>query len=246
MRPLTLSLCIVTGVLALRPASHFFREEARRPDVMNTASEAPEATAVKLAQASAPPVEVYTHPIAAVRAAPTHVEPASVLMIRVAPRAPQGTPVDGDGELIAAIKTELTRLGYYDGPTNARWDADVRKAARAFSGVKRSAPTQALLTALKAAKPDGRRSARRDYPVPVIAVRSEPPVELARPVFVSEGYLPPSDLRDKTPWTAAAPIAQAGADAVQGAPKPRRVHTRKRERAARGRRHFASNYSWRF
>jgi hypothetical protein len=63
-------------------------------------------------------------------------------------------------ELILAIKKELARLGYYDGPATARWTKGVRLAVRHFvsrsgGSEKNGRPTLKLLAALQAYQPAG-------------------------------------------------------------------------------------------
>jgi peptidoglycan hydrolase-like protein with peptidoglycan-binding domain len=220
-----------SGLIALRPASDFFRE-AKLTDSVDAASEAPPSPASRAASAR----PSYAAPEAPVLS-------ASVLsLVDPAPRGVRETRIDDEGELIVAIKKELTRLGYYDGPIGARWDGGARRAVRRFTAFKGSEPTQALLTALRAAKPAG----RRDFRAVAVPVRREPAPEAAPAGVLSDGYLPPLEIQDKA---AAAQSPQPGGDALQEAAKMRRAHARNRERIASvrtRRRPAVSAFSWPF
>ncbi len=90
---------------------------------------------------------------AGVRLVPVSLQPSGVPAVE-ASRVPEPPP--GGQELIAAIQKELSRLGYYDGPSNGRWNRAGRRAARVFirrSGgyVRNPAPSVELLTSLMAA-----------------------------------------------------------------------------------------------
>ncbi len=69
-------------------------------------------------------------------------------------------------ELVVAIKKELTRLGYYDGPVTPRWSKGVRLAARRFFRQSRgdgetTLPSVKLLAALQSSQPTARPEDRQ-------------------------------------------------------------------------------------
>ncbi len=196
-------------------------------------------------------------------------EPASVQAVPVSLKnkeaSPRGAVVApavpaSEDELIVAIQKELARLGYYDGPITARWTNGVRSAVRRFTGTKRSKPSQRLLAALQAAKPEPKRSVRRDGPTLNLQTAEGQPGGKAQetvfnispaPGVLSDGYLPPwQELRGKDPQHAATRSGEPQARTKRrrsAEAGPVRKSRRSYARHERGRRKsmFANaRYSW--
>lgn len=98
---------------------------------------------------SAVPVE---KPVA-VQRVPVSLRPIEAAAVPVS-QVP-AIPANGK-ELISAIQNELSRLGYYEGPSSGKWSRDVRFAVREFirqtgGHIRNSRPSAELLMSLKAA-----------------------------------------------------------------------------------------------
>ncbi len=163
--------------------------------------------------------------------------------------ASEGLPVPSKrAGLVLAIKRELDRLGYYDGPMNGTWNRSARRAARRFVLVSKAnadaEPGVQLLTALRAAPPIARakklevaenyQASKPGYVPPT------PPLPAAEyPAVASDDYLPPWQRRN-SPAAAQRPRAGAAA-AEENRPHIRRAHRSSRHRRAYARyrsRHF--------
>lgn len=182
MRALTFLLCTGAALVSLRPVSDCFRETGQANPVraVYDPAESPAAIAIGASIRSAAAVEVP-------------LRPETILSIDLARND------EGQDQLVMAIKKELKRLGYYDGPIDADWSGSAYRAAKKFTGLKRSKPTQQLLTALRAASPAA-HAARRESPAPAATQKrrkaAAAPPEAARnhtgeTGVLSEGYLPP-------------------------------------------------------
>jgi len=215
MRAFGLCVCTVAAVFSLRPVSDLFREP-KHAAVANAFIEA----------STNPPLKVV--PAFASRAGATSAissKPGSAIKPREAGHGSvsAASHTDGEEERILAIKKELKRLGLYDGPMTPVWGDDARKAARKITGVK-SKPSQRLLAALRAASPASRRSSNEEVR------RKLPEAPNAAPLaegVVSDGYLPPSQMRQ----TAQERSLSAGRRAAGEAARSERAHRRKIETA---------------
>ncbi|MBI4723709.1 MAG: hypothetical protein HY765_01420 [Rhodomicrobium sp.] len=183
------------------------------------------------------------------------------------PKAGSNPPfVSNRDELVLAIKKELIRLGYYEGPVTSIWTKAAQASARRFihhtgSRVPRPQPTIELLTALQAAQPIVKRKAgrpkaqleRQELPAsahPALTrktVRNNPAatVENPQPGTTGGDYLPPwvSKKADPGPLIPSGGRADTGSAAGahgKSARASHRAHRRRHRlaRPSRGRRSY--------
>jgi len=106
---------------------------------------------------------------AAVRLVPVSLQPIEAPAVPVS-QVP-AIPASGK-ERVSAIQNELSRLGYYNGPSSGKWSRAVRSGAREFirhtgSHIRNTRPSLELLESLRAA----------DFVKPEVKTDKEPPVE---------------------------------------------------------------------
>ncbi len=156
-----------------------------------------------------------------------------------------------EADLIVAIQRELARIGYYGGPITTAWTEDVRSAIRKVSGSTRTQPSQQLLMALRATKPDiksnvTQKGATLNLQAAQDLINGRVPatrVDSPEDGLLSEGYLPPwpalrerySQLAQSTPPGA----GDEGALTLRVTARSSRAESRRRERVSR-RRTYAS------
>jgi len=137
VRPLILIVCTVAVLFGLPRLAAYFREPLHFRLILDTSDNRAK--------------NVNRTP-----AASTAIAPASNAEKGAIAQANSATPSlpTSEADLIVAIQQELARIGYYGGPITAGWTEGVRDAVRKFSGSGRTKPSQQLLTALRAAKPE--------------------------------------------------------------------------------------------
>jgi hypothetical protein len=228
VRPVILIICTVAVLLGLPRLAVYFRE----PKHFGLMLDAPgdrvrnvKRTAAPASAAVAPPSNAEKEPAVQANSA-TPSFPAS------------------EADLIVAIQQELARIGYYDGPITAGWTEGVRDAARKFSRSGRTKPSQQLLTALRAAKPEfqgnvTRQGATLNLQAAQDLINGRIPatlVDTPEEGLLSEGYLPPwAALRERYQIAQSLPPGDNGALTVRISARSSRIDTRRR-----GRRSYAS------
>jgi hypothetical protein len=182
VRPLILVICTVAVLLGLPRLAVYFRE----PNHFELMLDAPggvrnvKRTLAPASTAAAPASNAEREPVVEANSA-TPSLPAS------------------EADLIVAIQQELARIGYYGGPITAGWAEGARDAVRKFSGSGRTKPSQQLLTALRAAKPEfqgnvTRQGATLNLQAAQDLINGRIPatlVDTPEEGLLSEGYLPP-------------------------------------------------------
>ncbi len=218
VRPLILIICTVAVLLGLPRLAVYFREPNHFGlilDAPGNRTPAPASTAV------APASNAEKEPVVQANSA-TPSLPAS------------------EADLIVAIQQELARIGYYGGPIAAGWTEDVRDAVREFSGLRRTKPSQQLLTALRAAKPEfkgnvTRQGATLNLQAAQDLINGRIPARLVdapEEGLLSEGYLPPwAALRARyTRIAQSSPPGDNGALTVRISARSSRADARRRSR----------------
>ena len=240
MRPLILIICTVAVLFGLPRLAAYFREPLHFRLILDTSSN----RAKNVKRTPAP--------------ASTAIAPASNAEKEAIVQANSATPSlpASEAGLIVAIQQELARIGYYGGPTTAGWTEGVRDAVRKFSGSDRTKPSQQLLTALRAAKPEFQGNVKpQGTPLNLQAaqdlINGRIPatlVDVPEEGLLSEGYLPPwAALRARYAQIAQRlPSGDNGALTVRISARSSRIDTHRRSRrsyaSARRRSRFVYNY----
>ena len=145
VRPVILVICTVALLVGLPRLAVFFRKPQDFGNI-NVILDAPGKRAPEVRHDGSPTFAAVKEPV--VQTSPTK------------PALPAN-----EADLIVAIQQELARIGYYGGPITSAWTEGVRGAIRKFSGSGRTKPSQQLLTALRATKPE----TDAGYPAPTQA-----------------------------------------------------------------------------
>lgn len=239
MRPLILIVCTVAVLFGLPRLAAYFREPLHFRLILDTSDNRAK--------------NVNRTP-----AASTAIAPASNAEKGAIAQANSATPSlpTSEADLIVAIQQELARIGYYGGPITAGWTEGVRDAVRKFSGSGRTKPSQQLLTALRAAKPEFQGNVTtQGAPLNLQAaqdlINGRIPATLVHAPeegLLSEGYLPPwAALRARYAQIARSlPSGDNGALTVRISARSSRIDTHRRSRrsyaSARRRSRFVYNY----
>jgi len=240
VRPVILIICTVAVLLGLPRLAVYFRE----PNHFGLMFDAPGNRVRNVNRTRA-------HASTAVAPASNSVKEPVVQANSATPSLPAS-----EADLIVAIQQELARIGYYGGPITAGWTEGVRDAVRKFSGSGRTKPSQQLLTALRAAKPEfqgnvTRQGATLNLQAAQDLINGRIPatlVDTPEEGLLSEGYLPPwPALRARYAQIAQSlPPGDNGALTVRISARSSRIDTRRRGRrsyaSTRRRSRFVYNY----
>jgi len=230
VRPVILIICTVAVLIGLPRLAVFFREPQDFGNV-DVILDAPRNRVAEVKHAGTPKFVSVKEPV---------VETSS---------AKPALPVN-EADLIVAIQQELARIGYYGGPITSAWTEGVRGAIRKFSGSGRTKPSQQLLTALRAAKPEikgvpASQGATINLQAAQDLINGRVPATLVVTPddgLLSEGYLPPwKALRERYNQLAQSVPPGAGnngALTVRVTARSSRIDSRRHERISR--RHYVS------
>jgi hypothetical protein len=240
VRPVILIICTVAVLIGLPRLAVYFRE----PKHFGLILDAPGKRTADVRRTAAPPAN--------------GLAPASNAVKEPVVQANSATPSlpASEADLIVAIQRELARIGYYGGPITTGWTEGVRDAVRKFSGLGRTKPSQQLLIALRAAKPEfqgnvARQGATLNLQAAQDLINGRIPatlVDTPEEGLLSEGYLPPwAALRARyTQIAQSLPPGDNGALTVRISARSSRIDTRRRARRSyaisRRRSRFVYNY----
>jgi hypothetical protein len=230
VRPVILVICTVALLIGLPRLAVFFRKPQDFGNI-NVILDAPGKRAPEVRHDGSPTFAAVKEPV--VQTSPTK------------PALPAN-----EADLIVAIQQELARIGYYGGPITSAWTEGVRGAIRKFSGSGRTKPSQQLLTALRATKPEikavpANQGATFNLQAAQDLINGRVPATLVNTPddgLLSEGYLPPwKALRERYNQIAQSLPPGAGTNGaltLRVTARSSRMESRRHERISR--RHYVS------